>query len=76
MTLTSVTEDNFLHRSSTLQRRVSEGIWRHQLILQDSIAKEFGSSAVHSKERDRQLDDEGFGEYYLSNDILLIGHLI
>ena len=60
-TLTSITEESFLSRSTQLQRRVSEAIWRHQLILHDSISKTYGSTERLSLHRDRNLDDFGYG---------------
>lgn len=61
-TLTSVSDDDFLCRSTRLQKRVSEAIWRHQLVLHDSISKDYGSTQLYSVYRDRNLDDFGYGE--------------
>lgn len=62
MTLTSVSDSTFLSRLTLLQRRVSEAVWRYQIILQDSVSNRFGSTEVKAILKDRLLDDEGFGE--------------
>lgn len=62
MTMTTVTELNFMVRSSQLQQRVSEAIWRYQLILQESVGKEFGTTVIRAVGQNHSLDDEGYGE--------------
>lgn len=66
LTLCSVNEHSMLSRCSQLHQRVSEAVWRYQLILQDSIStREYGSTTVRSVGHDLNLDDEGYGKYLL-----------
>jgi len=62
VTASSVNERNFMSRSSQLQQRVSEAFWRYQLIVQDTIDRQFGAVGRNSLSLDHTLDDEGYGE--------------
>lgn len=63
MLMSSIGDDTFMSRLAQLQQRVSEAVWRYQLVLQDSVAKEFGTTILRPAGQKNNRDDEGFGRY-------------
>ncbi|XP_067942790.1 zinc finger FYVE domain-containing protein 26-like [Watersipora subatra] len=61
--LSSISENNFMSRLSQLQQRVSEALWRYQLLLQDSVVKEFGSVTLRPTTDTGVHNDDGYGVF-------------
>ena len=68
MNMSVITEVSFMSRLSQLQQRVSEAVWRYQLVLQDTVTKEFGSTILRPSLAESNHADDGYGMSFLWDD--------
>ena len=61
-----------MSRLSQLQQRVSEALWRYQLLLQDSVVKEFGSVTLRPTTDTGVHNDDGYGKLYSERSLAFL----